>query len=60
MATSRPIRPGDVIIRLLGKWAVFVQSAAPNWKTVKDCEFLWDKTATGNVKPTWDVTQKKS
>lgn len=41
------VEPGS-----LGKWTVFVQSASPTRKTVRDAEFLWDKTATGNVKPT--------
>jgi len=42
------VEPGS-----LGKWTVFVQSASPTRKTVRDAEFLWDKTATGNVKATW-------
>lgn len=48
------VEPGS-----LGKWSVFVQSASPTRKTVKDTEFLWDKTATGNVKPTWTIGAKK-
>lgn len=56
LPTDRDIKvePGS-----LGKWSVFVQSASPTRKTVKDTEFLWDKTATGNVKPTWTVGAKK-
>ena len=47
------VEPGS-----LGKWSVFVQSASPTRKTVKDTEFLWDKTATGNVKPTFEYKAK--
>ena len=47
------VEPGS-----LGKWTVFVQSASPTRKTVRDAEFLWDKTATGNVKATWSYDKK--
>ena len=47
------VEPGS-----LGKWTVFVQSASPTRKTVRDVEFLWDKTATGNVKATWSYDKK--
>jgi len=49
------VEPGS-----LGKWAVFVQSASPTRKTVRDAEFLWDKTATGNVKATFEYKAKKA
>ena len=29
-------------------------------KTVRDAEFLWDKTATGNVKATFEYKAKKA
>jgi hypothetical protein len=48
------VEPGS-----LGKWTVFVQSASPTRKTVRDAEFLWDKTATGNVKATFEYKVKK-
>ncbi|TXH42967.1 MAG: VWA domain-containing protein, partial [Desulfurellales bacterium] len=47
------VEPGS-----LGKWTVFVQSASPTRKTVRDAEFLWDKTATGNVKATFEYKVK--
>ena len=49
------VEPGS-----LGKWTVFVQSASPTRKTVRDAEFLWDKTATGNVKATFEYKAKKA
>lgn len=49
------VEPGS-----LGKWTVFVQSASPTRKTVRDAEFLWDKTATGNVKATFEYKVKKA
>ena len=48
------VEPGS-----LGKWTVFVQSASPTRKTVRDTEFLWDMTATGNVKATFEYKVKK-
>lgn len=47
------VEPGS-----LGKWTVFVQSASPTRKTVRDAEFLWDMVATGNVKATWSYDKK--
>jgi len=47
------VEPGS-----LGKWTVFVQSASPTRKTVRDAEFLWDRVATGNVKATWSYDKK--
>ena len=53
--TDVEVEPGS-----LGKWTVFVQSASPTRKTVRDTEFLWDKTATGNVKATFEYKAKKA
>ena len=49
------VEPGS-----LGKWTVFVQSASPTRKTVRDAEFLWDMTSTGNVKATFEYKAKKA